>query len=155
MQLKTWQKQILSAIVVLAGGFVLFNLAFMLAAAVSQIYRLAVRLFGGQDTMAFESRGWQYIYLVIVLLISWFVLRSKWPDLVKATYLTMPLMIVLIIIGIWLYEQPQWLPIGIGAIIVGAVVVYLYVKKQSWLYYLAAAYTGLLALFIVLTGIDI
>ena len=155
MQLKTWQKQILSAIVVLAGGFVLFNLAFMLAAAVSQVYRLAVRLFGGQETMAIQSGVWQYIYLVIVLLISWFILRSKWPDLVKATYLTMPLMVVLIMIGIWLYEQPQWLPIGIGAVVVGAVFVYLYVKKQSWLYYLATAYTGLLALFVVLTGIDI
>jgi hypothetical protein len=155
MQLKTWHKRVLSAIVVLAGGFVLFNLAFMLAAAVGQLYSLVVRLFGGQHTTAIESGIWQYIYLVIVLLISWFILRSKWPDLVKATYLTMPLMVVLIMIGILLYEQPQWLPIAIGAVIVGAVILYLYAKKQSWLYYLATAYTGLLALFIVLAGIDI
>lgn len=155
MQLKTWHKQVLSAIAVLAGGFVLFNLAFMLAAAVNQLYRLAVRLISGEDIAAVDSIFWKLIYLGLVLLITWFVLRSKWPAVVKATYLTMPLMVILIMIGIALYTQPVWMPVTIGTVLVAAVIVYVFIRKLSWLYYLAAAYTGVLALFIVLTGIDI
>ena len=95
-------------------------------------------------------------YIAAILLISFFILRAKRIGrLIKATYLTMPLMIVFIMLGIFLYGYAKWVPIAAGAAIVVAVVYYCFSKKLSWQYYFATAYTGLAALYVVLSGMDI
>lgn len=155
MKLKPWPKKFLSVIVIIAGGFILFNLAFLLAAATMHACRIAVTLVGGYSIEDMGPMWWKYVYAGIILLISVYVFRSKFNPLIKATYLTMPLMVVLILVGIQFYEQPQWVPIIIGAAIVLAIIVYLYIKKLTWQYYVATLYTGMLALYIILSGIDI
>jgi hypothetical protein len=150
MNLKPWMKNILSVIVIAAGGFILFNVAFLLAAVV----------FNGIGTiMGTMEQGPGFIatgaYLLLLLLISWLVFRSKLSHLVKATYLTMPLMAVLILAGVRLYQQPQWVVFGTGAVIVGAVTFYIFKKKLPWLYYFATFYVAALALYVVIAGIEI
>lgn len=152
MKLKTWQKSILSAIVIVAGGFLLWNVAFLLAAVVMQLYRMVIMAVAGSDNPMF----WKYVYVIFILLISAAILIPKRINkLVKATYLTMPLMVVLIVIGIQFYQYAKWVPIIFGTVIIGVVVSYLFKRKLSWQYYFATAYTGLMALYIVLSGIDI
>jgi len=151
MTLKTWQKNILSILVIAGVGFVLFNVAFLLAAFV---FNASIKIMGLPQDAAPPVVG-RAAYLIIILLISWLVFRSKLNNLVKATYLTMPLMIVLIMLGISTYQQPAWLTAGIGAMIVGAVVYYIYNKRLSWLYYFATFYVALLALCVMIFRIEI
>ena len=155
MKLKTWQKNLLSALIITVGGFLLFNAAFILAAAVHQVCSLIVRLIAGRDDFAVNLMFWQYLFILVVLVISWFIFKSKWKTLIKATYLTMPLMVLLVFAGIRFYEQPQWVPIGIGIILIGAVMFYLYKKKLPWQYYYATIFTGIVALVVVLAEIEI
>lgn len=155
MKLKTWQKNLLSVVVIMAGGFILFNLAFILAAVINQAFRIAAGLLGVNQSEAMNPMLWKYVYAIVILVLSWFVLKSKLNTLVKATYLTMPLMVLLILAGILLYQQPQWVPMSVGAVIVLAVILYLFKRKLSWQYYIATVYTAALALYIVLAGIEI
>ncbi|MDD3315248.1 MAG: hypothetical protein PHH05_07145 [Syntrophaceticus sp.] len=150
MTLKTWQN-ILSILVIAGVGFVLFNVAFLLAAFV---FNASIKIMGLPQDAAPPVVG-RVAYLIIILLISWLVFRSKLNNLVKATYLTMPLMIVLIMLGISTYQQPAWLTAGIGAMIVRAVVYYIYNKRLSWLYYFATFYVALLALCVMIFRIEI
>lgn len=152
MKNKVWPKKILSAIAIIVGGFVLWNLAFVLAAAVSFCWRAMLGI--PNDQIA--ASGWRYLFLALVLIISWFVLRAKRVNtLIKATYFTMPLMVILILEGIQLYAYSNWLAFIIGAIIDLAVLFYLYKKKSPWQYYFATIFTGATALIVMLAGIDI
>ena len=150
MYLKPWMKSILSVVVIAAGGFILFNVAFLLAAIViNGIQRIS-------GTMGQAPRFIEYgTYLLILLLLSWLVFRSKLSHLLKATFLTMPLMAILIMTGVILYGQPQWMSFAVGAVIIGAITFYIYRKKLPWIYYFATFYVAALALYIVLAGIEI
>jgi hypothetical protein len=150
VNLKPWMKSILSVVVIVAGGFILFNVAFLLAAFVfNGIGVITGTMEQGPGIIGTGA------YLLLLLLISWLVFRSKLGHLAKATYLTMPLMAVLILTGVRLYQQPQWVVFGTGAVIVGAVTFYIYRKKLPWIYYFATFYVAALAVYIVLAGIEI
>jgi cytochrome b len=148
MTLTSWQKNALSVVVITVGGFILFNVAFMLAALV--INGLSMFMGGRQQT--FLGFG---VYFALLLFLSWLVFRSKLNHLVKATYLTMPLMAVLVMEGVVLYQQPQWVPLAVGAVICGAILFYIYNKKLPWFYYFSVLYVAALALYIVMAGVEI
>lgn len=146
--MKPWLKNILSALIIVVAGFLLFNVAFLLTALV---WRLAEMLFGAQSAPLLSK----LVTLFIILVASFFVFRSRLNDLVKATFLTMPLMVVLVLLGILMYPQPQWQILGAGALIVGGLVFYLYAKKLSWQYFFATFYVTVLVVIILLFGIEI
>lgn len=155
MKLKTWQKNVLSAVVIVAGGFLLWNIAFLIAYGVMFLVNTILTSISGTDT-AINEMIWKYIFVALILLISLVVfLPKKIPALIKTTYLTMPLMAVLIVEGIRFYEYSKWIPISIGAVIIAGAVFFIYMKKLSWLYYFATAYTGIVALIVVLFDIQI
>jgi hypothetical protein len=147
MKEKTWVKPVLSMICIVVIGFVLFNAAFLLAALV---IKALASLAGGMPPVS-----GRIIFVLLVYGISWFVFRSKLNDLVKATFLTMPLMVTLIVIGIYTFEMSTWVVYILGAIVVAAVVYFIRMKKLSWLYYFATAYVVAVALFVMLTGVEI
>ncbi len=151
MKLKLWQKNVLSTFVIVVGGFILFNLAFLLA-ALSVNATMSVLGTAQNEAPPIVSK---VLYLILIFLISWFLLRSKLNDLIKATFLTMPLMIILVMIGISLYQQSKWMIAGIEAIIICAVLFYFHKKKLSWLYYFSTFYVTAVALYILLSGMDI
>lgn len=151
MKLKIWQKSILSAIFIVGVGFLLFNIAFMLAALVINIFMV---IMGSPENVAPPFAG-RIAYVIIVALISWLVLKSKLNDLMKATYLTMPLMVILILLGITIYQQPMWMTALIGATIVGIVLLFIYKKKLTWYYYFSTLYVAVLALCVMIFRIEI
>ena len=155
MKLKTWQKNVLSAILIAASGFILFNIAFMLAAGTIWTCNWIVSLFTGKMDMAVNSIYGALVFVLIMLVASWFIFKSKLKPIFKAIYLPMPLMVVLIFIGVLLFHLPQWVPISIGAVIIASILFFLYKKKLSWLYYFATLYTGAMALYVVIGGIEI
>jgi hypothetical protein len=154
---KPWQKNLASGLVILAGGFVLFNVAFMLAAAVRTVFMMLLGTFGalpkGPEDF-FAAVSWHYVYILVVLLLAWLVFRTRWNDLVKATFLTMPLMVVIVEIGIQFYERPSWI-FPVGAAVILFVLLWLYKTKRSWQYYFATFYVAAIGIFIQTTGMDI
>ena len=151
MKLKPYQKNILSILVIVVGGFILFNLAFLLTAFVTN----AVISFSGMrqsGSVHIIGRG---LSVLLILLISWATIRSRLNDTIKATFLTMPLMVILVTIGISLYQQPKWIIAGIGAVIICVVILYLHKEKLSWLYYFSAFYVAAIALYVLISGMDI
>jgi len=151
MKLKIWQKNLLSAIVIMAVGFILFNAAFLLAALVLNGFMI---LLGSNQNTAPPFVG-RAAYFILILLISWLVFRSKLNDLIKASFLTMPLMVVLVMGGIGLYTQPKWIVAGAGALVIGAVILYLYKKRLPWLYYFATIFVAATALCVMLFNVEI
>ena len=151
MKLKPYQKNILTALVIIIGGFALFNIAFLLAALV---INATMRVLGMAQHEAPSMVG-RVLFLILIILSSWFVFRSKLKDLIKATFLTMPLMVVLVMAGISLYQQARWMVGGIGAVIIFAVLYYLYKKKLSWLYYFSTLYVAIVALCVMLFNVEI
>lgn len=151
MKLNIWQKNILSAIVIVGVGFLLFNIAFMLAALVINI---SMVIMGSPENAAPPFVG-RIAYVIILFIISWLILKSKLNDLMKAAFFTMPLMVVLVMLGISIYQQPMWLITIIGSIIIGTVVFIIYKKKLAWYYYFSTIYVAILAFCVMFFGIDI
>jgi len=56
-------------------------------------------------------------------------------------------------VGLSLYQQSKWITLGIGAVIICAVLSYLHKKKLSWLYYFSTLYVAVLALCIMLFNV--
>lgn len=95
------------------------------------------------------------VVLVVVLVLSFIIFRSQLNDIIKATYLTLPIMYLLVLLGITLYGQPQWIIYGVGALVILSIIFYLYKKKLPWLYYFSTFYVAALGLYIMITGMDI
>ena len=131
MKLKPWQKSLLSMIIIIIGGFI-----------------------RAPENMPPPYIG-RYITVILILIMSYIVFRSRLNDTIKATYLTMPLMVALVMIGLSLYGKPQWVIYGTGALVIFAVTIYLYKKKLSWLYYFSTFYVAILGLYIMISGMEI
>lgn len=91
---------------------------------------------------------------LIVLSISWFVLRSKMNDFIKASFSIVPLAVVYLAIGIPLHRTPA-LALSISAVIFVALMVFLYKAKKSWFYYYAVSLISIALFIITIFGIDI
>jgi|GEM_PF-2056502 hypothetical protein len=151
MTMKTWQKQGLTMVVLMAGGYVLFTLAFVVFALV---VNGLMALLGLPENASPPAIGRVLAYLLIILG-SWLMLRSRLPVLVKAIVLQMPLMVTLVLMGIVLYGQAIVLIIFMGIVVIGATVVFIAYKKLSWQYWFSTGYVGVLALSIMIFDIQI
>ncbi|MDD4517399.1 MAG: hypothetical protein ACOYEN_08660 [Limnochordia bacterium] len=155
MKLKTWQKTFLSMLCIVGAGCILFNLAFILAYLVHITCGMVMSSLGqrlGNARALYFS--WHYVYLFFILLLSWAVFRTRLSDLGKAAFSTMPLIVILTEVGIQFYRWPV-LVWAIGASIVGAVLLYLYKTKRSWMYYFAVIYVVAVEVLLTLSGTEI
>ena len=135
---------LLRAALIVGGGFILFNAAFLIAAFVINTTRSVV-----------GRSGSILLLLLVIFLIFAGVALSRADDTIKATFLTMPLMTVLVLLGAQLSNQPSWMAIGISALVLAGTGVYVYLKKLTWPYYFAIIYVAVIGLCIVLFGIEI
>ncbi len=145
MKFPTWLKNVFSALAILVGGFVLFNIAF---AGAALIINGTNRLLGMDEFTAPHPLG---IFAVLLILgsVSWTILKSNLNSLLKATYATLPMMVVLAAIGIRFYEQPIWVPLSIGGGFLICLLYYFFKKKLPWVYYFALAVVGLAGIMMV------
>lgn len=147
-----WVKNILSALAVAAVGFVLLNLTFLLFAAVA--WGIAF-YFGGIEM----ARSWIGpvsfgVSSILIATFTWLIFRSKWPVLVKAIYLTVPVAVVLVLTGIALYRWPV-ASYSVGGLLTIAVLYFFWRTKQPWFYYYAVILVALALLIMALTGQEI
>lgn len=148
-------KNILSALTVAVFGFVLLNLAFLFDFLFQSLIDGVVKLFTPVDF----NMVWSWfppvkhaLFVIIIGLISWFIFRSKLGTLYKAVYMTVPLAVVFMTLGILLYRWPIFAYLS-GFLFGFGVLYYFHRKKLPWLYYYTLILVGLvLAIFSLLGG---
>lgn len=144
-------KKILSGIVIVGGGYLLFILGFMLAAF---IINGSMKLMGMSETDSPPLLG-MIIFVALIIFIFWKVFTSKLNPTIKATFYSLVLMGFLVLLGITLYELPKYLVLGIGGAFIAFVLYLLIRKKLAWQYYFATLYVSILGAYIVLKDVVI
>jgi hypothetical protein len=145
-------KNTLSVIAVPAFGFILLNLTFAFDFIFQSVIDGAVKLL----TLTDSNMAWSWFppvkhiaFVAIVGLVSWFVFRSKLGVLYKAIYMNVPLAVVFVTLGMFLFHIPL-AAFLLGGLLVVGLLYYFYRTKQPWLYYYSLI---LVAAAIVLVGI--
>lgn len=153
---KSLLSPLMAVVAVLVGGFVLFNLAFV-------VYALLVTL---PAILSGETIDWVASALTVILgttglsvligLAVWFLVDKKLrKPTILASLLTVPLMAILVFIGILLYGQSDLLIVAVGALVIVPLLVYCVKKKVQWVYTLAVAYVGVLGIIIMVFDVQI
>lgn len=144
-------KHIGSAAVVVAVGFILFNVAFLLAALIFN----GTNLLLGLEEHSKPSFWGVLIYAGLMVLLTYLMFKSKRSHLVKATFMTMPLMVTLIGQAILLYKLPEIIPIIMGLGIISSIIYICYQRKVHWLYYFSTLYVGMVLVITIIFNIEI
>jgi len=150
-------KNILSAVAVAIFGFILLNLAFIFDFLVQSLVIGLIRLF---TPVNFETNfqwlppAMHVLFLIIIGIISWLVFRSKLRVLYKAIYMTVPLAVVFVTIGMFLGQWPVF-AYSLGGLFGIGVLYYFHRTKQPWLYYYTAILIGITMLLVGLLGVEI
>jgi len=150
-------KNILSAAGVAIFGSILLNLTFMLDYGFQSLVIRLIKLF---TPVNFEmATSWfpptmHISFVVIIILISWAVFRSKLKMFYKATFLTVPIATTLVTFGIFLYQWPI-VAYALSSLFVLGVLYYFYRTQKPWLYYYAVILVGLTLLIMNLLGLEI
>ena len=150
-------KNILSVLAVPVFGMILLNLTFMLDYLFQSVIDFGIRLFTRVDVnMAW---GWfppvkHALFVILICLISWRVFRSKLGVLLKAIYMTVPLAVVFVTIGMCLYRWPVIVYLVGGLFGIG-ILYYFYRSKKHWLYYYTLILVALTLMIISLLGGEI
>jgi hypothetical protein len=148
-------KNILSALAVAFFGFILLNIAFLFDYLFQSVIMLLIRIFTPADL--YMEFTWfppmmHVLFVVLIGLISWLVFRSKLRVLFKATYMTVPLAVVFVTIGMFLYPWPL-VALLLGGLVAMGILYYFYLTKQPWLYHYTVILVALtLAIFSLLGG---
>ena len=131
-------KNVLSALLVAVGGFIFLNITFLLDFLFQSVLRRVVMIISPEKG---SPPGWfppvnHVLFVLLILLVSWFVFRSRLNVLIKATFAVVPIAVMLATIGILLNRWPLAI-YAVGALFAGAVLFYLYCTKRHWLYFFA------------------
>ena len=150
-------KNILSALAIVVFGFILLNAAFIFDALYQTILDRIIGVFVKTDM----NTTWRWIFplrhgsfIAILLLLSWFIFRSKISNLYKAIYLPVPLAAVYLTMGIFLYRW-QIASLSLGSLFFLGVLYYFYRTKQPWLFYFSLIFVSLMMLFVGIFNVDI
>jgi len=150
-------KNILSALAVAGFGFILLNLTFLLDALVHSLVDRAIQLFTPVNfgmTYNWYAPAMHFLFVIIIGLISWPILRSKLGVLYKAIYMTVPLAVVFVTFGMFFYQWPA-VAYSLGGLFSIGVLYYFYRTKQPWLYYYTLILVGLALTIMTISGVDI
>ena len=152
---KPFARIFLPAAAVAGFGFLLLTITFLVDYLLQTSIDAIVRLFTAAD-MNMSTRWYpsakHAAFVVVIGLTSWAVFRSKLGVLYKAMYMTVPLAVVFVSIGIFLFRWPV-VPFAVGFLITIGVLFYFHRTRQPWLYYYTVILVALsLAVFTLLGG---
>jgi hypothetical protein len=149
--LNPYVKNTLSALAVTVFTFLLWNLTFGFYALLDNGVRLVFPPELARTNILYQGLV-PGIFLILLALMGWAVLKSKLPDLVIATWLTVPLTVLLVLLGAYTHSRPA-LTIILGVLVVGGFLEYLRETGRSWIYYYALLFTAItLAVFTLMGG---
>ncbi len=156
MLLKKTAAYLISMFTIAAGGYLLFNVAFI---AFALVVNTTMQIAGQPDNEApralFRLLGYAAIGLLDYLGLRLVSDHGQSKHTLRATLLTMPLMVLLVSIGITLYQQTDGIVLAVGGAVILAALIYLYVKKLPWMYWFAVFYVAVVGVIIVVKDIEI
>ena len=137
-------RNLLAALAVAGGGFVLLNLAFgFVALTALGLERMVPSLRMGVGVG---------IALGIIAVASVFVLRSELRPLYKAMLATVPLACFYVVLGVAFFEAP-WVTYAVGGIATAGLVAWLLLTGRPWIYvYTVLLVAAALTIFTLLGG---
>ena len=150
-------KHIVSAVAVAVFGFILLNIAFLFDFLIQTLAAGIIRLFiPANPAMDYSwyPPAMHGLFVGIIGFISWQVFRSKLRTLYKAMYMTVPLAVVFVTFGMFLYRWPV-AAYASGSLFSISVLYYFYRTKQPWLYYYTVILVSLTLLLTGLLGVEI
>lgn len=152
-------KNILSALAVAGFGFVLLGLTFLFDFLFQSLIVGFIKLFIPVSVNPEMDYYWfpqmmHALFVILMAVVSWFIFRTKWPVLIKAIYLPVPVAVVLVTVGIFTYQIP-YLSYTLGTILTLVTLFYFWRTKQPWLYYIGIIYVAICLLIMGMTGAEI
>ena len=148
-------KNILSALAVAFFGLILLNLTFLFDALFQVVIRRFVRIFMPLNPNAgLLPPLFHCSFVVVIGIISWCVFRSKLQVIYKATYMTVPVAVVLATVGIFLYPW-RIISYSVGGLLCIGTLCVFYRTKQPWLYYYTVILVSLALTIFSLSGGEI
>lgn len=153
---KPLAKNILFALAIAVFGFLLWNLAFLLFALFQRFIDIIASFFISSE-MAVPN--WYFIlrhllFVALILLITWVVFRTKLQPIYKAIFMTVPLAVVYLTIGIFFYQWPLIIYATCGLLTLG-LLYYFISRKKPWLYSYTVILVVVTLLIVMLTGVEI
>lgn len=124
------------ALAVAIFGFVLLNIVFILDSLLTQLISRIISLF---TSFVPESFRWfpplsQVIFVIIIAISSFYIFRSKLSDVLKCIFLTVPLVIFYVAIGIIFFTIPI-VGYAIATLLTISLLYFFFYKKLSWIYF--------------------
>ncbi|MDP2813084.1 MAG: hypothetical protein Q8S15_04045 [Erysipelotrichaceae bacterium] len=156
MKTKNISAMIVSALTIMLGGFVLFSIGFIVLAIIINGFQLLGETPSGEVSsyfLAFAAYAVGAIALVFVA--KWLLTKEQLKHTLWSAALTLLLMVVLVMIGIALYEQSDLIILLAGGFIIVPLLIYLYVKKANWTYLFATVYVACIGIYNVLMNVEI
>ena len=149
-------RYILPAIALTIFSFILLNITFVVDFLFQSLIRGIVMYFIPIDEMkdVWFPPLMHFLFVIFIGCISWIVFKSKLRVFIKATYMTVPLAVVMVTIGMFLY---QWSVVSflLGGLFILSVLYYLHYTKQPWLYYYSTILISLTFFIVGLLGVEI
>jgi hypothetical protein len=150
-------KNIFSAVAVAIFGFILLNLAFLFDALFQGLIDGIIKIFTPVDI----NMAWHWfppikhlLFVVLIGIISLLIFKSKLRIFFKATYMIVPLAVVFVTIGMFLYRWPIAV-YSLSILFTLSILYYFYCTKKPWLYYYALILIAFVLLIVSLLGVEI
>lgn len=155
MKLKSVLGIIVSMLTIMLGGFVLFNVSFVILALLSNGLEVFADTTGEVSREMLQLGGLVALVIAIAVAAKFLVSKEQFKHTLLASMLALFLMIVLVMIGIALYEQSDIVILLAGGVVIIPILILLYIKKANWTYTFATIYASCLGILVMLFKIDI
>lgn len=150
-------KNVLSIISIPIFGFILLNITFLVYAVLNFITIRFIGIIVSSNPEIYLPEFHfilRFCFVLIILLISYFIFKSKIKTIFKAIFLVVPTATILVIMGIFLYQWPI-ISYIFGFILVSSAIYYFYKKKQPWIYYYSIILISVVLAIFTATGGEI
>lgn len=155
MSIKNTLGLIVSAVLIMFGGFVLFNVAFVMLGILANGFEIL------SDTSGEALREMLMIAVFVGLVVACAIIakftlsKEQFKHTLFATLLTLPLMTALVMVGITLYGQSDLVILLVGGAIIIPTLWLMIKKRADWTYLFAVFYVTCLGIIIMIFNIDI
>lgn len=138
----------ISIITILFGGFVLFELGFVLLGLMANFsemrfedYLVILRVLG-------ET-------LVVFVLPKFLLSKEKFKETIKAMFVALVMIVINLSVGINMYGSSDLAIMVVGAVVLAISMAVFHHFKLSWMFYLASVYAASLGMYVLINNIEI
>jgi hypothetical protein len=155
MKLKNILGIVVSLLTIMLGGFVLFSLAFVLLAFLVNGFEGFTDTTGEVSREMLQLAGYVAVAIAIAVAAKFLLTKEQLKHTLLASMFALLLMVVLVMIGIALYEQSDIIILLAGGLIIIPILILQYLKKANWTYMFATVYASGLGILVMLFNIEI